>query len=349
MGESEYLARAVALARKSLGGTRPNPAVGAVIVKNGKIIGEGRHKKAGGDHAETAAIKDAFRRGAKTLQGAEIFVTLEPCSKAGRVGACTDAIASSGIARVVYCVADPNPKNRGKAARALKQFGVVCENALALLKRVDGEEREKIKGSIAAAKSIIAPFAKHVIERLPYVIVKLAMSLDGRICDLKGNAKWISSARSRRETGRMRADVDAIMVGGETVRRDNPSLLCRYGRNDSLIRVVISKSRDLPASSQIFTDDAADRTLVFSDPKEALEKLGEMGITSVLCEGGLELARSLHKKGLVDEWHTVLSPVVIGKENIAEAKRFSRGVCRMSDGALGDVHAKAYNGEVPFL
>lgn len=349
MGESVYLARAVALAKKSLGRTRPNPAVGAVIVKGGKIVGEGRHKKAGGDHAETSAIKNAFSRGVKSLEGATIFVTLEPCSKVGRVGACTDAIASSGIKRVVYCVSDPNPKNRGKASRALKRFGISCESADKLAKRLGGEEKEKIELCIQEAKRIIAPFAKHVREHLPYVTVKLAMSLDGRICDLKGRAKWISSERSRRETGFMRSQVDAIMVGGETVRCDNPSLLCRQGRHDSLIRVVVSKSRALPASSQVFTDSASDRTLVFSDPEEALVKLGQMGITSVLCEGGLKLARSLHKLGLVDEWHTVLAPVVIGEESIAEAKRFKRGSCGISDPASGDVHARAYNGDVPFL
>ena len=122
----DFLSRAIELAMRGLGHTRPNPPVGAVIVKGGKIVGEGWHRKAGGDHAEVAAIKDARRRGAKSLSGATIYVTLEPCSRPGRVGACTDAIAASGISKVVYAATDPNPKNRGKAARALAKAGVEC-------------------------------------------------------------------------------------------------------------------------------------------------------------------------------------------------------------------------------
>ena len=124
MKDAEYIERAIELAARGLGHTRPNPAVGAVIVKGGKIVGEGWHKKAGGDHAEVAAIKNAARRGLKSLKGATIYVTLEPCSKPGRVGACTDAIVAAGISRVVYAVPDPNPKNCGKAKRALAKAGV---------------------------------------------------------------------------------------------------------------------------------------------------------------------------------------------------------------------------------
>jgi diaminohydroxyphosphoribosylaminopyrimidine deaminase/5-amino-6-(5-phosphoribosylamino)uracil reductase len=125
--DAEYMERAIKLAVRGLGHTRPNPAVGAVIVKGGKIIGEGWHKKAGGDHAEVAAIKSAARRGAKTLKGATIYVTLEPCSNPGRVGACTEAIIAAGISRVVYAIPDPNPTNRGKAKRALAKAGVKCD------------------------------------------------------------------------------------------------------------------------------------------------------------------------------------------------------------------------------
>ena len=118
-GDARFMCRALDLARRGCGHTRPNPPVGAVVVKDGKTIGEGWHRKAGGDHAEVAAIKDAARRGAKTLKGATIYVTLEPCSRAGRVGACTDAIVAAGIGRVVYAIPDPNPKNRGRARRVL--------------------------------------------------------------------------------------------------------------------------------------------------------------------------------------------------------------------------------------
>lgn len=309
MTDTEYLYMAAELAAKGLGHVRPNPAVGAVIVKNGEIIGRGWHKKAGGDHAEVAAIKNAGKR---DLSGSTIYVTLEPCSKPGRVGACTDAIAAAGIARVVYAVADPNPANRGKATRVLAKRGIRCE-------RFKGD-----KAVVSKCEDLIKSFRKHVLTGLPYVTVKIAMSLDGKICDYMGDAKWISSAASRKRTGLIRSEVDAIMVGAETVRCDDPSLLCHQKRNDDLIRVIVSKSGDLPARARVFTDGAPNKTLVFDDARGALEELGRMGITSVLCEGGLNLARSLADSGLVDEWITVLAPVVIGSKPISKSLKFSR-------------------------
>ena len=302
--------RAVKLAARGLGHTRPNPAVGAVIVKGGKIIGEGWHKKAGGDHAEVAAIKNATRRGLKSPKGATIYVTLEPCSKPGRVGACTDAIVAAGISRVVYAIPDPNPKNRGKAKRALARAGVNCE---------------RFKGDadlLKLADDLICDFRKHVTTGIPYVTVKLAMSLDGKICDDFGNAKWISSADSRRLTGSTLREInDAIMVGAETVRKDNPSLLSHGRRNNDLVRVIISKSGRLPKNAQVFTDGAPNKTLVFDDAAKAVRELGKMGIVSVLCEGGLKLARSLAEVGLVDQWITIVAPVVIGSRPIGKAIR----------------------------
>ena len=303
MNDAEYMGRAAKLAVRGLGHTRPNPAVGAVIVKGGRIVGEGWHRKAGKDHAEVAAIKNA----ARPLDGATIYVTLEPCSKPGRVGACTDAIAAAGIGRVVYAVPDPNPKNRGKAKRALAKHGIKCE-------RFKGDN-----GIVAECEALIAGFRKHILTGLPYVVVKIAMSLDGKICDDRGNAKWISSAKSRGRTGSMRSVVDAIMVGAETVRKDNPSLLCHQRRNDDLVRVIVSKSGRLPKNAQVFADGSPNKTLVFDDAKKALVELGRMGVTSVLCEGGLALARSLADQGLVDRWVTVLAPKVIGSRPIEKA------------------------------
>jgi len=298
--------RAVELAARGLGHTRPNPAVGAVIVKGGKIVGEGWHKKAGKDHAEVAAIKNAARRGAKILKGATIYVTLEPCSKPGRVGACTDAIVAAGISRVVYAIPDPNPKNRGKAKRALAKHGVLCE-------RFKGD-----KELLSECGGLVNAFRKHVLTSLPYVTVKIAMSLDGKICDDWGDSSWISCEASRRRTNRLRETVDAIMVGAETVRKDNPSLLARIKPNKDLIRVVISKSGKLPKKARVFTD-GKNPTLVFDDAKKALCELGKMGVMSVLCEGGLKLARSLADQGLVDQWMTVLAPKVIGSRPVEKA------------------------------
>ena len=323
MGDADFLKRALELARRGEGHTRPNPPVGAVIVKNGKIIGEGWHKKAGGDHAEVAAIKDALRKlkhsKTQTLKNCTLYVTLEPCSKPGRVGACTDAIIAAGIKKVVYGSVDPNPVNRGRAKRILSRAGITCECA----NDCDCDE-------------LIAPFAKHVRTGLPYVTVKLAMSLDGKICDDFGNARWISSAESRKMTGKCRERVDAIMVGAETIRKDNPSLLSHGKRNDDLIRVVVTRSGKLPKSARIFTDGAPNKTIVFNTEtqrhrggiKGVLRELGKMGVMHVLCEGGLKLARSLADAGLVDEWITVLAPVVIGSRPIARALR---GVMEVMD------------------
>ena len=319
--------RALELARRGAGHVRPNPPVGAVIVaEDGRVAGEGWHRKAGGDHAETAAIKNARERGAKTLEGATVYVSLEPCSKPGRVGACTDAIAAAGISRVVYAIPDPNPVNRGGAKRALAKHGIECV-----------EWSGRGDGIAEAAKRLIAPFAKHVATGMPYVAVKIAMSIDGRICDAKGEAKWISSEVSRKRTGAARETFDAIMVGAETVRRDNPSLLSHGVRNDDLVRVVVSKSGRLPESAQVFTDGAPNKTLVFDDAEKALRELGRAGITSVLCEGGFTLARSLAAAGLVDEWRAIVAPLVIGDGPLASAARFSLVSLGESDPAAGDV------------
>jgi len=303
--EAVYLERAIALASRGQGHTRPNPAVGAVIVVKGRIVGEGWHRRVGGDHAEVAAIKDAARKGAD-VRGGTIYVTLEPCSKPGRVGACTDAIAAAGLARVVYAVADPNPTNRGKAKRALAKVGIACERA------------KGPRAVLDAAERLIAPFAKHVLTGLPYVTVKLAMSLDGRICDTTGDAKWVSSARARKRTGLLREVVDVILVGAETVRKDDPSLLSHGRRNEDLVRAVVSRSGKLPKAAQVFTD-GRNPTLVFRDGVEAIRELGRRGYMHVLCEGGLKLATSLAEAGLVDAWLTVLAPKVIGTRPMARA------------------------------
>ena len=301
--------RALKLAARGLGHTRPNPPVGAVVVKGGKIIGEGWHRRAGGDHAEVAAIKSALKRLRSTTptlpRSTTLYVTLEPCSKPGRVGACTDAIIAAGISRVVYAIPDPNPKNRGKAKRALAKAGIKCE-------RLGNDVVD------CWAHELIGPFAKHIATGLPYVTVKIAMSLDGKTCDDWGDAKWISSEAARRVTGRMRERVDAIMVGGETIRRDNPSLLSHGRPNTDLIRVVVSKSGKLPKGAQVFTDGAPNKTLVFDDARKALVELGKMGVLHVLCEGGLKLARCLAEGGMVDNWNSVLSPCVIGSRPIRD-------------------------------
>lgn len=323
--DRDFVRRAIALAWRSAGHTRPNPPVGAVVVKDGAVIGEGRHRRCGGDHAEVAALK-ACRR---SPEDATVYVTLEPCSRAGRVGACCDALRAAGVRRVVWACRDPNPVNRGRAARILRRAGI------------------ETSGGVCAdeAEPLIRPFAKHIATGLPFVTVKLAMSLDGRICDRDGTAKWISSQEARRQTGRLREVVDAVMVGAETVRKDNPSLLCHTRRNDDLWRVVVSRSGDLPADAQIFTDAARERTLVFGDPRGALEELGRRGFLHVLCEGGLGLARALAGQGLVDEWISVFAPLVIGDAPLADARPFALdALARPGPDVLARFRAKSPHG-----
>ena len=307
MTEADYMRRAIALAWRSAGHTRPNPPVGAVVVKGGKVIGEGRHRRCGGDHAEVAALKACT----SSPNGATVYVTLEPCSKPGRVGACCDALITAGVKRVVWACADPNPINRGKAARVLRRAGIETAHGLC--------EDE--------AFDVIRPFAKHVTTGLPFVTVKLAMSLDGKICDDWGDAKWVSSPRARKATCALRSQVDVMLVGAETVRRDNPSLLARPRPNPDLWRAVVSRSGNLPVDAQVFTDVARARTLVYRDAAEAVHDLGKRGFLHVLCEGGLVLARSLAEAGLVDEWITVLASKVIGSRRIGDAVPIGRCTC----------------------
>ena len=343
---ASYLRRALALARRGEGHTRPNPPVGAVLVKDGRIVAEGFHRRAGGDHAEVAALKNAARRRVSP-RGATLVVTLEPCSTAGRVGACTDAIIAAGVREVVYAIDDPNRVNRQRAVRVLGRAGIPCwcvENKLRSRARPwDAAETAELQSLVGEIRSLMAPFAKFTRTALPFVTVKLAMSLDGRICDTAGKARWISSAASRRLTGSWREKVDAILVGGETVRRDNPSLLSHGRRNDDLIRVVVSRSGKLPKDAQVFTD-GKNETLVFRDPLVALRELGRRGCLHVLCEGGLKLATSLAEQGLVDAWCQITAPLVIGSRPLGEALRLHPVKVWTPDRLQGDtatLYAKA--------
>lgn len=312
--EIVFMRRALMLAARSCGHTRPNPPVGAVVAVGGGIAGEGRHVRCGSDHAEVAALKSLKLRDA--AKGSTVYVTLEPCSKAGRVGACCDALIAAGVGKVVWAVPDPNPENAGRAAKILHGAGIATE--------CWSRSRDARKRDCAdEAARLVAPFAKHVTTGLPYVTVKLAMSLDGKICDDCGDARWVSSEGARKRTGRLRERVDAIMVGAETVRKDDPGLLSHGKRNDDLFRVVVSASGRLPRKARIFTDGAKDRTIVCRPDgrgmRGVMEDLGEKGFLHVLCEGGFKLARSLAKEGLVDEWIAVLAPKVIGDGRIGDA------------------------------
>ena len=320
--ELRYMRAALDEAEKGVGHTRPNPPVGAVIVKAGRIIGRGYHARCGEDHAEVAALKSCIA----TPKDATAYVTLEPCSTAGRVGACTDALMSAGIKRVEWLVADPNPKNHNLAARNFKFYGIRTRYWASRM-------YSGYRGLYERGYNLIRPFAKVIKTGLPFVTVKLAMSMDGKICDNLGNAKWISDEEARKATLNMRDKVDCVLVGAETIRRDNPSLLLHtdinhQDENPDLYRAVITRSGNLPKNAQIFTDIAKERTIVLniSDTftlRDALKSLAARGLQNILCEGGLNLARSLAAAGLVDRWMTVLCPIVIGDKPLDQALRYT--------------------------
>ena len=305
-------------ARAGLGRTRPNPPVGAIVVSNGEIIGRGYHARCGEAHAEAAALASCRA----PTEGACVYVSLEPCSKPGRVGACCEALAAAKVARVVWAANDPNPVNAGRAREVLAAYGI---EGVGLAEAEVAPELLAERNDIALeAAELVAPFAKRILSSLPYLTVKLAVSLDGRISDCAGRAKWISSADSRERTGRLREIADAMMVGAETVRKDNPSLLARPVANPCLHRVVVARG-ELPAEAKIFTDEAADRTIVFRSPaslREVMADLGERGFMHIVCEGGLSLARALAAEGLVDEWIEAVAPIVIGDGPLEKALRF---------------------------
>lgn len=310
MTARDYMQRAIELAQKGEGHTRPNPPVGAVLVKASRIIGEGYHKRAGSPHAEVAAIANA-RRKHEDPRGAALYVTLEPCSTPGLVGACTDAIVEAGIKAVVYGARDPNPKNAGRSEKVLSAAGIAC-NLFADTAFFDQK----------GGNELIKPFAKFITKSVPYVTVKIAMSLDGRICDNKGNSRWISSEDAREATGELREKADVILVGAETVRKDNPTLLAHGTANPDLVRAVVTRSGKLPKKATVFTD-GKNETLVYKVPDGNLapmmEDLAKRGYMHVLCEGGLQLATSLAEQGFVDRWISVIAPKVIGTRPLAKA------------------------------
>ena len=297
--DEKYMMRAIELAKLGEGLTRPNPPVGAVLVLEDYIVAEGWHQKAGADHAERDCI-GKLPPIATSLKFATLYVTLEPCSTHGRTPPCTDLILEKGIGRVVVSVADFNPAHAGRGLKILKDAGVevvsgVCE---------------------AEGRELIAPFEKFITTGLPYVTLKLASTLDGKIADSQGDSKWITGAEAREKVQEMRRRSDAIMVGAGTVRADNPSLLPRPSNDRKPWRIIIGS--DVPEDSKVRNDDAADRTLVRSgDLKTILTELAEkQDIMHVFCEGGGQLAAGLIDGGLVDEFAFFIAPKLMGADGL---------------------------------
>lgn len=287
---------ALAEAAKGVGQTSPNPAVGAVIGVADQIIARGYHRRAGAPHAEIECMANV--RGPMPA-GAAMYVTLEPCSTTGRTGPCTDAIIRSGVKTVIIGAIDPNPRHAGRGIELLRAAGItVRANVLA-----------------KECEALNMPFNKWIRTGRPYVIAKCGMSLDGRLTPPPGAERWITSPASRRHANRLRAQIDAILVGAETVRADNPRLTVRAVRGARQpLRVVLSSSGRLPTEAHLFTDRFADRTLVFRNQTldAVLVELGRKEVTSVLIEGGGDVLGQALDAQAIDEVQIYLGPVFTG-------------------------------------
>ncbi len=312
----------LAIQRGSLGSPSPNPHVGALVVREGQLVGAGHHQRAGDDHAEVAALKEA----GSAANGATLYCSLAPCNHTGRTPPCTDANLNPKIARVVVGALDPNPPEEGGGVEKLRGAGV----------KVDVGCRE------AECARLIGPWVKYVTTGMPYLALKLALSLDGRIASRTGSSKWVTGPEARARVHLLRSRHDAVMIGIGTALADDPLLTVREAPGDNPLRVVLDTRLRIPLSAQLIqtardvptwivcTTDAPSSSEaallergveVLRAPASAegridalagLKMLGERGIVSVMVEGGAELAGSVLAGALVDELHCFVAPILLG-------------------------------------
>ena len=340
MPASDFMTAALAQARSALGWTSPNPAVGAVVVRDGEIVGAGRTQPPGGNHAEVEALADAAER----ARGATVFVTLEPCAHHGRTPPCTDALIGAGVAAVRYAVADPDPNVSGAGHRLLEEAGIDVEAG-------DGGEE---------ASAVMEGYLHHRRTGRPFVIVKYAASLDGRIAAASGDSRWVSGPETLEWAHRHRPHLDAIVVGSNTVVVDDPQLTARPGGMTEGVpqplRVVVDSRGRVPDAARVLegpsptliatteSSDAAWRERMAArgaevavlpdddgrvDLSALLDALEARGALTVLFEGGGVLLGSLFDRRLVDKVHAVIAPLVIGAFDAPSAVA-GRGVDRMA-------------------
>jgi diaminohydroxyphosphoribosylaminopyrimidine deaminase/5-amino-6-(5-phosphoribosylamino)uracil reductase len=312
--DESFMRAALTEARRGLGLTSPNPAVGAVIVNQGKVMARGHHRRAGLPHAEVECLR---RFGAALPKSATLYVTLEPCSTTGRTGPCTTAIINAGVRKLVVGSLDPNPKHAGAGIEILKKAGIDV--------RVGVLEAE--------CRELNESYNKWIETGLPFVIAKCGMSLDGRLTAPPSESQWLTSAASRRHANRLRSQVDAVLVGAETIRADDPRLTARGRPNTKQPwRVTLSRSGELPRRARIFTDHSAARTLVYGEIKLAtlLRKLGAKEIVSVLIEGGGDILGQALDQRLIDKVQVYVAPVFTGGPTISFA---AKGAKSTSDSA----------------
>ena len=319
--QQQYMQQALQIAAYAAGRTSPNPLVGAVIVKDGRVVGQGWHRKAGTEHAEIHALRQAGELAA----GATIYVTLEPCSHYGRTGPCSKALIDARIKRVVIAMLDPNPLVAGKGVAMLKAAGIEVETGLLQ------EQAERLN----------EVFLKWIMTKMPFVVMKTAMTLDGKIATAAGNSKWISNEVSRRRVHELRDVYDGILVGIGTVLADDPALTTRLasqsGKNP--LRIVVDSRARTPLTAKVVTDGQAETLIAVTAAAEAAKVealrqagvevlvvndgqqvdlkqlfclLGERGVCSIFVEGGARINYSLLKAGLVDKVYSFIAPKMVG-------------------------------------
>lgn len=302
--DEQWMQRALEQARHGLGLTSPNPPVGAVIVRNNQVLGEGFHEKAGEAHAERRAIANAYARGnGHLLPGSTIYITLEPCSSVGRTGACTTAIIEEKIGRVVYGSTDPDMRHQGRADALLEAAGVsVCPGVLK-----------------DACDRFLRSWFHAVMTGRPWVTAKVATTLDGRMT--RRQKFWLSGVDTLRYAHQLRLESDAILIGGNTLRTDDPALTIRTPlqtpspRKKQPWRIVLTSNLlSLPPQARLFTDEYHKRTLVWEDVKDLRVLLNELytryGIVNLMLECGGRLLRRFLEEGLVNEWMQSISPMI---------------------------------------
>ena len=334
--------RALRLARRALGGTSPNPLVGAVIVRGRRIVGEGFHRRAGLPHAEV----EALRRAGAAARGATLYVTLEPCNHTGRTPPCCDAILAAGISRVVAAVADPNPRTNGRGIKRLRRAGI----------------RLTVGVLEAEARELNAPFFKSMRTGLPWVVAKIAQSLDGKIATSTGASQWITSPAARRLGHQWRARMDAVLVGVNTVLKDDPLLTVRAARRRAgrPLKVIVDSRLRTPPTARCLSSASPAPTLIATTAgsktrRAALARRGaemvrlppqrgrvplrrlfrllaERGVQSVLIEGGGEVLASAVEERLVDGVVWCIAPILIGGR-AAPTSLGGQGIRRLSDAA----------------
>ncbi len=354
---TKYMERAIELARKGIGYTKPNPLVGAVIVKENRIIGEGYHHYFGGPHAEV----NAFNNATEDVEGATMYVTLEPCSHYGKTPPCANTIVKNKVSKVVVGMMDPNPTVAGNGIKFLKQNGIDVVTGI-------------LKDEVENLNEI---FIKYITSKVPFTILKTAMTLDGKIASYSGDSKWITNEESRSYVHEIRHRVSSIMIGVNTVLADNPKLTTRLNNVKGIdpIRIIVDTTAKIPLDSNVLNPDSKSKTIIATTEKAnkeklkalkeknaeiiitplknskvdlnyLIKKLGEQGIDSILLEGGSTLNYSALKEGIVDKVISFIAPKIIGGTN-AKTPVGGHGIEHITDAiTLKDIQISRFKEDI---